>query len=82
MAIDDCSSVLYAAILPDKTQQSAATFLEQGIKECRYTLESAYSDNGTAERAIKVLGDMVACRDWVCFKSASARGAGPLDQLL
>lgn len=47
VAIDDFSRELYAAILPDKTQQSAATFLEQVIEECPYTLECAYSDNGT-----------------------------------
>jgi transposase InsO family protein len=47
VAIDDCSRELSAAILPDKTQQSAATFLEQVIEECPYTLECAYSDNGT-----------------------------------
>ena len=45
--IDDFSRELYAAILPDKTQNSAATFLEQVIEECPYTIECAYSDNGT-----------------------------------
>ena len=38
---------MYAAILPDKTQNSAATFLVQVIEECPYTIECAYSDNGT-----------------------------------
>jgi len=47
VAIDDFSRELYAAILPDKPQQSAATFLEQVIEECPYALECAYSDNGT-----------------------------------
>lgn len=47
VGIDDFSRELYAAILPDKTQNSAATFLEQVIEECPYTIECAYSDNGT-----------------------------------
>lgn len=47
MAIDDLSRELYSPILPDKTQQSAAAFLEQVIEECPYTIEWAYSDNGT-----------------------------------
>jgi len=47
VAIDDFSRELYAAILPDKTQTSAADFLEQVIEECPYTIECAYSDNGT-----------------------------------
>lgn len=46
VAIDDFSRELYAAILPDKTQFSAATFLRQVIDECPYTIEYTYSDNG------------------------------------
>lgn len=46
VAVDDFSRELYAAILPDKTQYSAKSFLEQVIKECPYTLEQVYSDNG------------------------------------
>ena len=47
VAIDDFSRELYAGILPDKTQNSAAKFLHQVIDECPYTIECAYSDNGT-----------------------------------
>jgi len=46
VAIDDFSRDLYAAILPDKSQWSAKKFLEQVLKECPYTIEIAYSDNG------------------------------------
>lgn len=46
VAIDDFSRELYAAILPDKTQYSAAKFLEQVINECPYTIEVWYTDNG------------------------------------
>lgn len=46
VAIDDYSRELYAAILPDKTQMSAATFLAQVLEECPYSIEAAYSDNG------------------------------------
>jgi len=47
VAIDDFSRELYAGISPDKTQDSAAAFLRQVIEECPYTIECAYSDNGT-----------------------------------
>ena len=47
VAIDDYSRELYAAILPDKTQYSSATFLEQVLEECPYTIECWYTDNGT-----------------------------------
>ena len=40
------SRELYAAILPDKTQYSAARFLEQVVNECPYTIEVWYTDNG------------------------------------
>jgi hypothetical protein len=46
VGIDDFSRELYAAILPDKTQISAAHFLKQLLEECPYTVECAYSDNG------------------------------------
>lgn len=47
VAIDDFSRELYAAILPDKTQFSSATFLKQVLEECPYTIEVCYTDNGT-----------------------------------
>ena len=47
VAIDDFSRELYAAILPDKSALSAATFLRQVVEECPYTIECLYSDNGT-----------------------------------
>lgn len=47
VGIDDFSRELYAAILPDKTQYSAANFLKQVLKECPYTIEAWYTDNGT-----------------------------------
>jgi transposase InsO family protein len=47
IAIDDFSRELYAGILPDKTQTSAAAFLRQVLEECPYTIECNYSDNGT-----------------------------------
>jgi transposase InsO family protein len=46
VAVDDYSRELYADILPDKTQHSAAAFLEQVLEECPYTIDSIYSDNG------------------------------------
>jgi len=47
VAIDDFSRELYAAILSDKTQYSAANFLKQVLEECPYTIETWYTDNGT-----------------------------------
>jgi len=47
VAIDDFSRELYVAILPDKTQYSAANFLKQVLEECPYTIETWYTDNGT-----------------------------------
>jgi transposase InsO family protein len=47
VCIDDFSRELYAGIFPDKTQNSAAEFLRQVLDECPYTMECAYSDNGT-----------------------------------
>lgn len=47
VGIDDFSRELYAAILPDKTQDSAAEFLRQTLEQCPYTVECVYSDNGT-----------------------------------
>jgi len=46
VAIDDFSRELYAGIYPDKTQYSAAAFLQQVLDELPYSLEYAYSDNG------------------------------------
>lgn len=46
VAIDDFSRELYAAILPDKTQYSAAKFLTQVVNECPYAIEVWYTDNG------------------------------------
>ena len=47
VGIDDFSRELYAGIYPDKTQYSAAAFLQQVLTECPYTVECTYSDNGT-----------------------------------
>jgi transposase InsO family protein len=44
--IDDFSRELYAAIFPDKTQDSAAQFLQEHVsKHCPYSLDYLYSDN-------------------------------------
>lgn len=47
VAIDDFSRELYAAILPDRTQYSSASFLKQVLEECPYTITLWYTDNGT-----------------------------------
>jgi transposase InsO family protein len=50
VAIGDFSRELYAAILPDKTQDSAKVFLEQILEEYPYTIEQYYTDNGKEYR--------------------------------
>lgn len=47
VAIDDYSRHLFADIMPDKTQESAALFLETAMAVVPYKIECAYSDNGT-----------------------------------
>lgn len=47
VAIDDYSRELYAAIMPDKSQFSAANFLTHHvIAQCPYEIDYIYSDNG------------------------------------
>ena len=47
VAIDDFSRELYADIMPDKTQDSAAAFLvDNVIAQCPYQIDYVYSDNG------------------------------------
>ncbi len=50
VGIDDYSRELYAVITPDKTQYSSEKFLKQVLKECPYTIEQVYSDNGLEYR--------------------------------
>ena len=50
VAIDDFSRELYAAILPDRTQHSSASFLTQVVDECPYEIDYTYSDNGKEYR--------------------------------
>ncbi|TSC78682.1 MAG: hypothetical protein G01um101433_143, partial [Parcubacteria group bacterium Gr01-1014_33] len=61
VGIDDFSRELYAAILPDKTQYSAESFLAQVLDECPYTIEQVYSDNGLEYRGSKDHAFMKLC---------------------
>lgn len=63
VGIDDFSRELYAAILPNKTQYSAETFLKQVLDECPYTIEQIYSDNGTEYRGTKDHAFMKLCSE-------------------
>ena len=63
VGIDDFSRELYAAILKNKTQYSAKTFLKQVLDECPYTIEQIYSDNGLEYRGAKDHAFMKLCRD-------------------
>lgn len=62
VGIDDFSRELYAGIFPDKTQDSAAGFLAQVIEECPYTIECAYSDNGTEYKGTHAHSFVALCK--------------------
>jgi transposase InsO family protein len=61
VGIDDFSRELYVAIMPDKTQYSAETFLKHVLEECPYTIEQAYSDNGTEYRGREATHAFMTC---------------------
>lgn len=46
VAVDDFSRELYVGIYPDKTQHSAADFLQTVLSQCPYTIERTLTDNG------------------------------------
>ena len=62
VCIDDYSRELYAAIMPDKSQTAAAQFLQQVINECPYTIECAYSDNGTEYKGTDQHAFVLTCK--------------------
>ncbi len=64
VAIDDFSRELYAAIMPDRSQFSSATFLKQILEECPYSIEQWYTDNGTEYKGNPKLHEfMKLCRE-------------------
>jgi transposase InsO family protein len=63
VGIDDFSRELYAGIFPDKTQSSAAAFLGQMLEECPYTVECAYSDNGTEYKGTSAHAFVALCTE-------------------
>ncbi len=63
VGIDDFSRELYAGIYPDKTQYSAAAFLQQVLEECPYTLEYSYSDNGKEYKGTEGHAFVSLCRE-------------------
>ena len=62
VAIDDFSRELYADILPDKTQHSAACFLTSTVAQCPYQIDYAYSDNGKEFKGTDSHAFVKACR--------------------
>jgi transposase InsO family protein len=63
VAIDDFSRELYADILPDKTQDSAAQFLVGNvIAQCPYQIDYAYSDNGKEYKGADNHAFVKACK--------------------
>jgi len=63
VGIDDFSRELYVGILPDKTQQSAAEFLQQVLDQCPYTIECARSGNGTEYKGTDKHDFVALCRE-------------------
>ena len=62
VGIDDFSRELYAGIFPDKTQFSSSEFFRQTFDQCPYTIECAYSDNGTEYKGTKDHAFVSFCR--------------------
>lgn len=50
VAIDDCSRWVYAAILPDKTDDSAASFLDEVLTVSPVPIQAVMTDNGKEYR--------------------------------
>jgi transposase InsO family protein len=76
VAIDDFSRELYAGIYPDKSQVSSAAFLEQVVKECPYTIEYTYSDNGKEFKGIETHEFVRVCQEH-CIGQRFTRVARP-----
>lgn len=53
VGIDDYSRELYVRITSDKTQVSAAQFLDQVSQECPYVIEKILTDNGKEYKGTK-----------------------------
>lgn len=64
VGIDACSRELYADILPDKSQFSSTIFLHRLVDECPYTIEIAYTDNGTEYKGTTDHEFVKACRQY------------------
>jgi hypothetical protein len=47
VAVDDATRYLYAAIMPDKTSQTAEEFLEEVLATSPFVIEAVMTDNGT-----------------------------------
>jgi transposase-like protein len=46
VAIDDCSRWVYAAVMPDKTDESAASFLDEVLTVTPVPIQAVMTDNG------------------------------------
>jgi len=64
VGIDAYSRELYADILPDKSQYSSTMFLHRLVDECPYTIEIAYTDNGTEYKGTTDHEFVKACRQY------------------
>lgn len=64
VGIDAYSRELYADILPDKSQFSSTMFLHRLVDECPYTIEIAYTDNGTEYKGTTDHEFVKACRQY------------------
>ena len=63
VAIDDFSRELYADIVPDKTQDSAAHFLNNNVlAQCPYQIDYVYSDNGKEYKGTDSHAFVKACK--------------------
>lgn len=50
VAVDDATRYLYAAVMPDKTDDSAASFMEEVISTSPFIIDAVMTDNGREYR--------------------------------
>lgn len=61
VAVDDAARYLYAAVMADKTSQTAGEFLEEVLATSPFVIEAVMTDNGTEYRGKIARGHAFEC---------------------
>jgi len=61
VAVDDATRYLYAAVMPDKTDDSAGEFLEEVLATSPFIIEAVISDNGREYKGKIARGHVFEC---------------------